>query len=128
MQSLITGMNNLSIQRPEENYRRLVATIEFLKSKKRITEDWMEDHKQIIFEYREAFPNVAQANEEVKDREFRNIANQAELLLSDLVREIKLTRFFTVQDYYDLCMCFYTMCQHLYTEDELCDMLNGMEL
>lgn len=128
MQSLITGMNNLSIQRPEENYRRLVATIEFLKSKKRITEDWMEDHKQVIFEYRQAFPNVAEANEEVTDREFRTIANRAELFLADLIREIKLTRFFTVEDYYELCMCFYNMCQYLYTQDELCDMLGGMKL
>lgn len=128
MQSLITGMNNLSIQRPEENYRELVATIEFLNSKKRITEDWMEEHKQIIFKYREAFPNVAQANEEVKDREFRNIANQAELLLADLMREIKLTRYFTVEDYYHLCMCFYKLCHILYTEDELEQMMNSMSL
>ncbi len=128
MQSLITGMNNLSIQRPEENYRELVATIEFLNSKKRITEDWMEEHKQIIFKYREAFPNVAQANEEVKDREFRDIANQAELLLADLMREIKLTRYFTVEDYYELCMCFYKLCHILYTEDELEQMMNSMSL
>ena len=128
MESLITGITHLSIQRPEENYRRLVSTIEYLKSKKRITEDWMEEHKQIIFEYRQAFADVSKANEEVKDREFRNIATKAELLVADLIREIKLTRLFTVEDYYELCMCFYNMCQYLYTQDELCDMLDGMKL
>lgn len=128
MEALITGINNLSIQEPEENYRRLVSTIEYLNSKKRITEDWMEEHKQIIFEYRNAFPDLSKANEEVKNRDFRNIANKGELLLADLIREIKLTRFFTIEDYYELCMCFYNMCQYLYTDDELNAMLESMKL
>jgi len=128
MESLTTGMNSLSIQSPEENYRRLVATIEHFKQNKRITEDWMEEHKRIIFEYRKAFPDVSKSNDDVKDREFRDIATKGELLLADLIREIKLTRFFTVEDYYQLCMCFYKMCDYLYTQDELCAMLNGMNL
>lgn len=128
MESLITGIDNLSIQRPEENYCRLVSTIEHLKSKKRITEDWMEEHKRIIFEYRQAFPDLSKANEEVKDRQFRNIAAKGELLLADLIREIKLTRFFTIEDYYELCMCLYNMCHYLYTDDELNALLESMKL
>jgi len=128
MEALITGINNLSIQEPEENYRRLVSTIEYLNSKKRITEDWMEEHKQVIFEYRNAFPDLSKANEEVKDRDFRNIATKGELLLADLIREIKRTSFFTIEDYYELCMCFYKMCQYLYTDDELNAMLESMKL
>jgi hypothetical protein len=128
MESLTTEMNNLSIQRPEDNYRRLVATIDHFNQKRRITEDWIEEHKKIILEYRRVFPDVSKSNEEVTDRVFRSVATKAELLLSDLIREIKLTRSFNWNDYYELCVCFHKMCELLYTEDELTAMMNGMKL
>ena len=44
------------------NFQSLLSTIDYIQSKKRITEDWMETHKQNIMLYREYFGDFNRVN------------------------------------------------------------------
>ena len=82
------------------NYRRLVDTIQFIDQGGRITEDWMETHKQILGEYRNAFPDSFRAvNPEIKHKEFRTLAEESGVLLDSLMTSIQYEKKFKVGHY-----------------------------
>jgi hypothetical protein len=85
----------ISEEKKYENYKRLGVTARFiescLKDGKGITEDWIEEHKEIILEYRDIFPNLATVNLETDglDSTFYKNAYDAEIYLSWLVKNLK---------------------------------------
>jgi hypothetical protein len=102
-----------------ENYCRLQRTVTFLTNGGRVTEEWMEEHRLHILKYNEMFPNFSQTNLEIKDPEFRKTAQNAEVLLTNLVQSIRVNRFFNVRFYLMLNQHMIKLCQHIFTEDEL---------
>jgi len=102
-----------------ENYCRLQRTVTFLTNGGRVTEEWMEEHRLHILKYNEMFPNFSQTNLEIKDSEFRKTAQNAEVLLTNLVQSISTNRFFNVRFYLMLNQHMIKLCQHIFTEDEL---------
>jgi hypothetical protein len=106
------------------NYRMLTNAIEHHTHNKRITEDWMEDHKKFIMQIRNTYENMAFANVEIKDRRFRAIAQDTELILSHLAYEIQTERTFTVSVYFNLCRNLKRMYEIATEVDDLSDLMN----
>lgn len=85
----------ISEEKKYENYKRLGITARFiescLKDGKGITEDWIEEHKRIICDYRDIFPNLATVNLETVglDSTFYKNAYDAEIYLSWLIKNLK---------------------------------------
>jgi hypothetical protein len=113
---------------PSENYLRLLNTIEQLESGARLTEDWYEEHKQCILKYRDVFPNFTKVNEEMTDSTFRKKAIETETILSSLVHEIYSTKLFTARTYLLLNKRMKELCEIIWGEDELLEMLGRMSM
>lgn len=85
----------LTDEQRHQNYKRLGLTIRHIekcaKDQKGITEDWIEEHKKIIKEYREAFPDLSRVNLGMPglDDAFFKAAYEAEIYLSWLIRNLK---------------------------------------
>ena len=115
------------------NYCRLVETIQFIESGGRITEDWMEHHKDVIHEYRDGFPDSFRAlNLEIKDKEFRTLADQADVLMNSLLTSIQYEKTFKVGHYHMLLQRLFRMLEivHEYHDDgdELSSFMRNMSL
>jgi hypothetical protein len=86
---------DLTDEQRYENYKRLGLTIRHIekcaKDQKGITEDWIEEHKIIIQQYRDAFPNLSRVNLGTPglDDDFFNTAYEGEIYLSWLIRNLK---------------------------------------
>ena len=104
---------------PYENYCRLKRTVTFLTNGGKVTEDWMEEHTGHIMKYNEIFPQFSKTNLEVQDRKFRKKAEEAEVLLSNLVESIDNNRFLNVKFYLMLNEHMVTLTEYLFTEEEL---------
>ena len=102
-----------------ENYCLLQRTVTFLTNGGRVTEEWMEEHRRHILKYREVFPDFSQTNMEIKDPGFRKLAQETEVLLSNLIKSIEMNRFFNVKFYLMLNQHMIKMCEFVFTEDEL---------
>lgn len=115
------------------NYCRLVETIQFIESGGRITEDWMEHHKELIQIYRDAFPNSFQTlNPEIKDKEFRTLANESDVLMNSLLTSIQYEKTFKVGHYHMLLRRMLRMLEIVYEYyddgDELSNFMRNMTL
>lgn len=106
------------------NYTMLMNAIDHNTHNKRITEDWMEDHKKFIMLIRNTYDNFALANIEIKDRRFRLLAENSELILSHLAYEIQTEQTFTVVMYFSLCQNLKRMFEIATEDDGLCELLN----
>jgi hypothetical protein len=110
------------------NFQSLLSTIDYIQTKKRITEDWMETHKQNIMLYREYFGDFNKVNIDCKDRKFRKLAEDTEVLLNHLVWEIQETGYFTVEMYLKLIIGFKQMTEIMVATDDLCSMFGEMSM
>lgn len=113
---------------PYDNYLRLLKTIETIENKFRLTEDWYEEHKQHILKYRDEFINLKYVNQDIEDKLFRQKAEEAELLLSSLVNEIHTTKKFTIKLYLLLNKRLKDLCELIWGEEELLNMMGGMRM
>ena len=107
------------------NYTMLMNAIHYHTNNNRITEDWMEDHKKFIMQIRNTYDNFALANIEIKDKRFRLLAENSELILSHLAYEIQTERTFTVVMYFSLCQNLKRMFEIATEVDDLSEMLSA---
>jgi hypothetical protein len=121
-------MDSYTEDEKHRNFQSLLSTIHYIQSKKRITEDWMEEHKKLILMYREYFGDFNRVNIDCTDRTFRKLAADTEMVLNHLVWEIKETRYFTVEMYLKLITGFKQMTEIMVTADNLCDMFTSMTM
>ena len=115
------------------NYCRLVETLQFIEQGGRITEDWMEHHKGVIQQYHEAFSNGFRGlNLEIKSKEFRTLAEQADVIMNSLLTSIQYEKTFKVGHYHLLLQRLFHMVQivnEYYDEgDELTSFMKNMTL
>ena len=113
---------------PHENYLRLLNTIKEIESNSRLTEDWFEEHKHHILKYRDTFPNFRKVNEEMEDAEFRRKADETETILANLIHELQSRKTFTAKTYLLLNKRMKELCELIWGEDELLEMLGRMAL
>lgn len=111
---------------PYENYLRLVQTIESLESGIRLTEDWYEEHKKHILKYISVFPDFGKVNGDIEEKEFRRKAKGIEVMLADLVNEIRITNTFNTKIYLILNKYMKEACEFIWGEDELLRMMKEM--
>ena len=78
------------------NYIHVLEVIRHIKDGKRITEDWMESEIRWIKIIRDFYPDMSKLNPDITDRRWRAMAEECELVLSELVWEIQQTRTFPV--------------------------------
>ncbi len=136
MESIEYGMLEVSMEEedtdmyssPHENYLRILTAIQKIESGSRLTEDWFEEHKQHIFKYREVFPNFRKVNEDVHDPDFRKKAEETETILSNLINEIQTRNIFTPRMYLLLNKRLKELCELIWGEDELLEMMGKMGL
>lgn len=126
-------MEELTDDEKHANYCRLVETIEFIEKNGRITEDWMEEQKDFIRDIRAYFSQGIQTlNPEIKEKEFRTIANESEVLLTSLLNSIYFDNTFKIGHYHILLKRFLRMfaivCQQTAATDELTDFMKNMKL
>ena len=115
------------------NYVRLVETIQFIESGGRITEDWMEHHKGVIQEYRDGFPDSFRGMKpEIKDKEFRTLASETDVLMNSLLTSIQYEKTFKVGHYHMLLRRLLRMLEIVYEYhddgDELSNFMRNMSL
>lgn len=113
---------------PYDNYLRIVNTIRSIEMGVRFTEDWYEEHKKHILKYRENFPNFHQVNQDFEDVDFRKKATEVETIMSNLVHEIEFRGTFNVKLYLILNKHLKTMCELIWGEEELLQMLGQMRM
>jgi hypothetical protein len=109
-----------------DNYCRIVSVIKDVRSNVRITEDWMHDQMTFIKTCREFFPDMSKLNTEVVDRRWRAMAENCELILSQLIFEIRETRSFSLPLYRSFCENVKNMFEMIMTPDELAAMMSSM--
>jgi hypothetical protein len=109
-----------------ENYCRMTSVINDLRNNVRITEDWMYDQMKFIKTCREFFPDMSKLNTEVVDPRWRAMAENCELVLSQLVFEIRETRSFSLPLYRSFCENIKKMFEMVMTDDELAQMMSSM--
>lgn len=111
---------------PYKNFLRIVETISVLESGRRLSEDWFEEHKKHILNYRNEFPNFHKVNEDIGDSEFRKKASETEVILSSLVHEVKTRQLFNTKMYLLLNKHMKELVEIIWGEDELSEMLGRM--
>lgn len=113
---------------PHENYLRLLTTIKEIESGTRLSEDWFEEHKHHILKYRDVFPDFHRINEDLQDKTFRTKANETETILSNLINEVEIYKTFTPKLYLLLNKHMKQLCEIIWGEDELLEMLGRMQM
>jgi len=112
----------------EYNFLTVVSAVDFIRNKKRVTEDWLEEQKKHVMRLRNAFPYIHALHMEIQDSEFRKFAYQSEMLLQDLVVSIRFKYDFDLSKYLKLCENLLGMIKFIYEEKELEDAMKKMEL
>lgn len=108
------------------NYNHLVDVIKHIKTGKRITEDWMESEIQWITVIRDFYPDMSKLNTDITDKRWRALAEECEMVLSELMWEIKQTRTFSTS----LCLRLYENIKKMFesqmTVDEIQMLMSRM--
>ena len=110
-----------------EHYQDLSRAINTIVTQ-RITEDWMEEHKQKIRLYRDYFFDLSLINAEVKDKTFRRVAWEAELMLKHLDEEVTRDKTFTTRLYLSLNQHLVYIVEYFLEKDELEEILSRMTI
>lgn len=83
-----------------KNYQKIVETINYIQSPEfRLTEDWLEEQKQRILQYREWFPNYGMVDPEVEDDTFRRKCQETETLMAHLTDCVMRKAVFSIKFY-----------------------------
>jgi hypothetical protein len=120
--------SNLTSEQRYRNYKLLLDTHEFFLNGGRITEDWLEEHKVYILRYRSWYSDYTTMNDEVEDENFRKICRDVETILSYLVMQIDKTNTYDPKVYKILNEYLKNMCECLFSDDELNELMNNMRL
>jgi hypothetical protein len=81
-----------------ENYVNLLRNITTIVNN-RVTEDWVEEQKKYIFEYREMFPDFDFLHPEIEDQTFRTACGSAEILMNNLLDSLMQEGTFSLETY-----------------------------
>jgi hypothetical protein len=125
------SMDTYSGYSPNERYRnymQIVNTLKFFENNGHITEDWMEEHRWIIELWRDWIDDYSTINPEFTDKGFRKACCEAETLISYLIRSIRTTKTFDTKVYYILVNKMKYICDTLFAEDEMEDLMGNMSL
>lgn len=112
----------------EDNYMRIVCAIRDIRNGRRITEDWMYEQMKFIQECRDFYPDMSKLNPEVTTPRWRAMAENCEMILSQLMYEIHEMCSFSVQLYLTFCEHIKQMFEMTMSEDDITDLLSKMTM
>ena len=118
----------LSENQKYRNYLEITESIEHIKNGSRITEDWMEENKEIILKWRDWIENYSLINPEVSDIDFRRKCADIEVLLQHLCSMIKYSNTFEVKIYAILLNYMKDICEYLFSDKELDELMAKMSM
>lgn len=110
------------------NYMQIINVINFFESKSRITEDWMEDNLNIIEKWRDWIGDYSSLHPEVTDKVFRKACVEAETLIQYLIHSIRTTKTFDPKVYMFLANKMKSICDSMFSDDELDALMSNMGL
>lgn len=120
--------SGLTMEEKQNNFAKILSTTQYLDDGGRITEDWMEEHKNLILQYREWIPNYGMINQEIEDPVFRKCCTDAEILMSHLHHSIRSKKTFDVKMYHIFMRQMKQIVETVFTDDEMADLLSMMSM
>lgn len=118
---------NYSTEEKQSNYEFLMNAIRHVERGDRITEDWMEEHKDRILLYRGFWPDMSRLNPDIKDHNFRACAVEVETLLESLCGDIRTYKTFSVPDYHRFNLSMRRMAQTFAEDEDFTDMMSNLK-
>jgi len=101
------------------NYNHVIDVIKHIKTGQRITEDWMQAEIGWIRTIRDFYSDMSRLNPEIVDKRWRAMAEECELVLSELIWEINETGNFPIA----LCLRLHENIKKMFdfqlTDDEI---------
>ena len=110
------------------HYLHIANTLNYLENNGRVTEDWVEENKRAILQWREWISDFTDINPEIEEEEFRKRAIQTETLMQYLCRSIKSTGTFDVKVYRILLTNMKYLCDWYAEGDDFAEMINMMSM
>lgn len=118
----------LSDAEKHTNYLAIAKTIEFIQSGGRITEDWTEEHKRLIRQWREWISDFSQINEEREDAEFRKLCNETETIMRYIYGTLNRASYLDVKAYLLLLQHMKKIIDMLANDDEMEEMMKMLSM
>jgi hypothetical protein len=117
-----------SEEKKYENYLQIIRTIHFIEHGERITEDWMEDNKNVILTWRDWIDNFTTLNAEVEDQLFRKKCRDAETIMQYLCHSIRSQKTFDPKTYLIFLHHLKYICDTLFSDDEMEQMMSMLSM
>jgi hypothetical protein len=124
----IDEVSGLTANEKYENFLKILQTTQYLDDGGRITEDWMEEHKALILQYREWIDNFADVNDEIEDPAFRKQCGETEILIRQLCNSIRTSQTFDVKIYHMFMRHMKFIIETVNTDEEMSDLLSMLNM
>lgn len=112
----------------QANYQALIDSINYIRDGKRITEDWITEQVKYLNVCRDVFPDMTKMNVEISEKRWRGMAQDCELMLSQLLWEHSESKTISVPIYLRFCETIKRMLEYYATDDDLTDSINSMSM
>jgi hypothetical protein len=124
----IDEVSGLTADEKYQNFLKILRTTQYLDDGGRITEDWMEEHKALILQYREWIEDFTDVNDEIKEPEFRKRCAHTETLIRQLCHSIWTTQTFDVKIYHMFMRHMKHIVETVNTDEEMADLLSMLNM
>ena len=116
----------------EHHYSVLENGIKFYVENRPVTEDFLEESKDLIISYLANIPQLSKASPSIKDYRFRELMVESESLLTHLRTELKETGVINTKIFHDFCkkqkQCLDIIKKLDNGVDELTNMMNTLSV
>ena len=116
----------------EHHYNVLDNGIKFYVENRPVTEDFLEESKDLIISYIANIPHLSKASPSIKDYRFRELMVESESLLTHLRTELKETGVINTKIFHDFCkkqkQCLDIIKKLDNGVDELTNMMNTLSV
>jgi hypothetical protein len=114
---------------PHENYRRVVETIEYLKSTKTSpSQRWIDEHAIHLRTYKRQFPSFSTIHPEITNVQFRKLLADTDDILDCMIGVYEWHKWFDVREYLKFNENILRIIKEVYSEDDLLVMFDTMTL
>lgn len=124
----IDEVSGLTDEERYQNFLKILRTTQYLDDGGRITEDWMEEHKALILQYREWIEDYTDVNDEIEEPEFRKKCAETETLIRQLCHSIWTSQTFDVKIYHMFMRHMKFIIETVNTDDEMSDLLSMLNM
>jgi hypothetical protein len=124
----VDPVSGLTEDQKNQNFLKILKTIEYLEKDGRITEDWIEEHKKLIETYREWIPDYSVVNGDITDGEFRKMCQHTETLMCHLYYHVRVTKTLDLKVYYMFLTYVKKCVDSIMSDSEMADLLSMMRM